>query len=597
MSMGTAINDTTLAFLMLVFLIFFYRKKVNNYENKIYSGLLIDALIGNILAIPLFYIVKYYQCFTIATYIVPRVYLIYLVVWTGLLSWYLTQIVSKKDSDAFFNKNKRIYILYVLIFSFIIMLLPIEYFSQENVVYTYGLSVNITYVICGFNIAYWLYGVVKNFNKIRNRKCIPIIAVCALGLISAIIQKIDPSIRLMTFTISFITTIMYFTIENPDVKMVSELYKNKNIMEQTYEDKSNFLFEVTEEIRNPIINITNICKNVKESKTIKEYQEGLNEINDYVRHLEFIVNDVLDTSTIDVNKMHFINNKYNIEVIYNEIVAKVNNLLSKDIKFSSSISHNIPLLYGDSIKLKQIIQSLMLNSIKHTKSGFIELNIDTIERFDAVRLIITIKDSSKGLGIDKINEILSITGSIDPKEVEELNNNELKLSMCQKIVKLLGGNLLIRCNEEKGMELILTLDQKIADNTEKYEMNKYEKYIDYRKNIVVVTQNKERLAFLKRKFAKEDIKSIYLLNGYDLIDRIKSNNKYNYIVVDDEMSKINGYNLLKELQKEKNFNTPVIVMLEQNKECIKDSYLKEGFSDYILTNDIDSELERIINKY
>jgi len=241
--------------------------------------------------------------------------------------------------------------------------------------------------------------------------------------------------------------------------------------------------------------------------------------------------------------------------------------------------------------------SILLNSIKKTRKGFIEFNIDMIERYDICRLIITIKDSGVGISLDKINEILSNTGELDTEDIKEIEKAELNIKLCQKITKLTGGSLMIKSQENKGTEVMLTFNQRKVLSDKNSYLEKYENFVNTNKKVLLVSQDKELSKNIKRKFTDKEISISHLLNGLDAIDKIKSGKKYDFILVEDDMKEMTGFTTLKELKKIDKFNIPVIIMLKDNKINIKEEYIKDGFKDYILLNNISVELDRIIDKY
>ena len=413
-----------------------------------------------------------------------------------------------------------------------------------------------------------------------------------------IIQKLNPGLLLLSFAEAFITFLMYFTIENPDMQMINELYKNKELVESTYEDKSNFLFEMTQEVRNPLFSIKNLCNEIKIDNNIKSIKNKVDIIDINIKQLDFVVNDILNVSSLNAQKVKIIDNRYNLKNLYDEVITKVSSCIPKDVEFITNISNNVPYLYGDSIKLKQVITSILLNAVKKTSKGYIELSIDTIEKYDVCRLIITMRDSGCGITIDRINEILAVTGEIDKNDIENMEKLELNMLLCQKIIKLLGGNLMIKSEIGKGTEISIVLDQRIyKTNDNETILNNYESSIYKNKKVLIVSQNKEEVELIKNKLSSYNISYSHILYGMDAIDRIKSGKKYDYIIVDDDMKEMSGYSTLKELKNIKNFKIPVIIMLSDNKKEIKDHYLNDGFSDYILVSDMDNELKKIIEKY
>ena len=272
-------------------------------------------------------------------------------------------------------------------------------------------------------------------------------------------------------------------------------------------------------------------------------------------------------------------------------------MLPKNIEFITTSTKNVPYLYGDSIKLKQVLYSILLNAVKKTEQGFIEFHIDTIERYDVCRLLFSIKDSGCGISIDKINEILAVTGEINQDDIKEMEKSEINMQLCQKIIKLFGGNLMIKSNPGKGTEVILSIDQKVVLENKNNILDKYEYTTNTKKQVLIISQTKELIKNIKQKLQDVEINCSVNLYGRDAIDKIKSGKIYDYILIEDDMNQMNGYTTLKELNKIKGFNIPVIVMLKENKEQIKEHYIEDGFKDYLLIKNFKSEINRIVDKY
>ena len=592
MSVGISFTMCSFFFIALLNIVFFKKERFNTLENKIYSYLILTSLFGTIIGVPCYYFMKYKEIFGVFNIITSKAYLVYLVMWLMIFTMYIL-LITVKNIDK--NKLiKNIFIITVILLVGVI-LLPLYYYSENGIVYSYGPSTNLMYLISGIFILIVIFCMIKNVRYLKERKFIPITAFLVVGTIIMIIQKLNPGLLLLTFGEAFITFLMYFTIENPDVKLINEMARNNEIVEQTYIDKSNFLFEMTGEVREPLNNIRNLCNQIVDLKDINEIKFNIKSISNSVKQLDFIVNDVLNVSSLDVQKVKFLNNRYNLKMIYDDLIKRVEPSVNNNVIFRYNIVNNIPYLYGDNIKIKQVLYSILMNSVKKTTNGFIEFNVNTIEKYDVCRVIFTITDSGSGIGIDKINEILSTTGELDKQDIVNLEKSEFNIELCQKIIKSLGGNLLIKSKLGKGTEVILTIDQKIyrekTEDTFKYE-NAYSN-----KKVLVINQNKEVNNIIKKAFKENNINGSYLLYGMDGIDRIKSGKKYDFIIIQDEMREISGYETLKNLKNIEGFDIPCIVMLNGNKEKIKDHYIKDGFSDYILNNNLKNEINRIINKY
>ena len=583
-------------YISLLLFVYFSKKRLNVLENKIYILMMISNFFGLIFDVASIFTIKSMAKIPLINMIVAKIYLLYLLTFMFLFTIYIFTISLKDKTKGkirikkFIKYSSIIYCLFIIITSS----LPLYFRNENKIIYSYGPSATFLYFVSGLCMTVWIICIICNFKNIKDKKYYPVFTFFVIGGVVTFIQGAHPELLLMTSMESFIIMMMYFTIENPDLKQMKELEKNNEITEQSYIDKSNFIFEMTQEVREPLNYIKNTSKVLIDNTPTKdEYKEGLGYIYNASRQLDFVVNDVLNVSTLDVQKVKILNNRYNLDRLYEDLIKRVEPSINNNVKFRYSIQNNIPYLYGDNIKLKQVLYSLLMNAVKKTENGFIEFNINTIEKYDVCRVIFRITDSGCGIGLEKINEILSVTGELNKEDIDNLEKSEFNIELCQKIIKSLGGNLLIKSKLGKGTEVILTIDQKIYREEEKIVNNN-----NYgTKKVLVVCQDKKIREIIKKVLNENEINGSYILYGLDAVDRIKSGKKYDYIIIEDEMKEINGYETIKKLKNLKEFKIPCIVLLNENKEKIKKYYIKDGYSDYILTRELRNELKRIIDKY
>ena len=162
--------------------------------------------------------------------------------------------------------------------------------------------------------------------------------------------------------------------------------------------------------------------------------------------------------------------------------------------------------------------------------------------------------------------------------------------MAHKIIKMLNGTLIVKSEVNKGSEFLIIVDQKI-----KKEQNNQEKEDKYlrKSKILVVNDKSNELKKIEIKLVNMGYDVTTTLYGKDAVEKIKSKERYNLIIIDDEMNIKSGYDTLKELKKNKKFNIPVIITLEENKKFLKDKYLEDGFSDYIIKDHLDEEIKKV----
>ena len=161
---------------------------------------------------------------------------------------------------------------------------------------------------------------------------------------------------------------------------------------------------------------------------------------------------------------------------------------------------------------------------------------------------------------------------------------------------MMGGHINIKSSSANGTEVTVVIDQKKIENKEQFNINKYTNFLS-NKRVLIVDDDIDEIRKLVNDFAKEDTEVNFAMFGKDCVDRIMTGEKYDLIVMDDEMVPDNALPTFQKLKEIKKFNIPVVVMLEKEKEFLKEHYINDGFSDYLLKNTMDKEIKRIIDKY
>ncbi|MBQ3142035.1 MAG: HAMP domain-containing histidine kinase [Bacilli bacterium] len=605
MSSSIYLSVAGLFFTSLIAIIFFSKQTLNTVENKIYKRLLLVTIFSLLveLTIPLFIDDK----FQIIRDLIMKIYLILCLTWVTIFLAYSFVISNKKIIEENINikeKYKKLYRIYVVIYFILvltILILPIYLYNENNMKYSYGPSVDVVFGVCGIYMFIMILLVLINIKNIKRKGYIPIVAFIILLISSTIIQKINPALLLINFIFSFITMLMYHTIENPDIKLIQELLRNKELVQNSIEDKSKFLFKMSQDLRIPVLNIQNDIELYKKTSNNKEKSQLLHNIEANTSDISYLIKDVLNISKMDLKNIKIYNTSYNLSKLFEEIKKKTELLLkNKDVKLRFNVDKSIPdNLYGDSIKLKQVMMAIIDNSVKHTINGFIEIDISSLARYDICRLIINISDSGSGMNVEKVNEIIAETKELTKKEEESLNSLDVNLKTASKILKLIGGSLHIKSEEGKGTTVSIYIDQKIDSNETYYSENvkKYNEIMDKKNRVLLVSDDTEEINEFRREASKYKIIINGSLFASDTIARINAGERYNLIIIKDHMKESEALPILKELKKIKKFNTPVIVLLKENKSFIKKHYIEDGFKDVMIKEKFKTELKRILSKY
>ena len=590
----------SLFYSVLLNIVYFARKRLVTFENKIFEKLMITNLIGVILAIGSYFTIVNIDKYPIFNVIVSKGYIVYLLTWITLFSVYIFAI-SIDDSKNRKKKINRIIkgfsILYV-IFLIVIIIKPLYYHNAGGAVYSYGPSANVMYVVSSVYIAIWIVRLIINYKKIRDKKYLPIFAFMLLGVVVIIIQKSHPELLLMTSMETFIVFLMYHTIENPDMKILEEVHRAKEISDNANEEKTMFLYNMTNEIRNITKDIDYSADDILDETSNKKVDVEV--INDAAREIKgstakftTMTNEILDINSIDSASIKIYNDKYNVKLIIKELVTVYSKKCNvKNIAFRPSIASDIPeYLYGDSVGLKQVLDIILDNSVKYTSSGYIEFNVNAIIKNNIARLIITVEDSGTGM---KADDIIKVFNKKNDRNEDSLNLNN-NLYNAKALITLMGGTIIPSSIYGTGTTMKIVLDQKVAKEADE-KLDKYEEVYD-KKKILLVDDNISTEKIVSKLLKDTNIELDYVSLGKEALDKIRGKEKYDLILLDEVMDPLDGVTVMKKSKDIRNFKTNVILLTRNNEYEYNEEYLKYGFSGYLLKPISKDKLFEIIDKY
>ena len=342
---------------------------------------------------------------------------------------------------------------------------------------------------------------------------------------------------------------------------------------------------------------TNSCfcgkENVDPSSVIYDgLEKALKEINEKANDMSLLVNDILDISITSRKNMQIYEETYNPESLFKKLVMKFKEENNNRITFSYAIPESMPKeLYGDSVKLKQIVNTVLTNAFKYTKEGYVDLKVTNINKYDIARLIITVEDTGCGMSIDKVNDILNNNKEFSKEELDNLEKINVGIKLANKLVIEMGGILVIKSEENKGTKVTIIIDEQIKEDS----YNKMLEEDNYLRNtkIAILGDKTRKINKIRDLMKQYEVKTY--LEKEELIEQIKKKEKYDLIILFDDM-KPSGIEVLKSLKEIKGYKTPTVVLLEDNKTSIKEHYIKDGFTDYLLLSNINEEIKKL-DKY
>ena len=572
MSAGFTFSACSFFYSVLLTIMFFSKKRIQTLENKIYSYLIISNLVGVVLGVSCYTSILHRDAFPILNDFISKALLIYYLTWISFFTAYTFVIsYSKKESDKeskekYFKNIFNILTVIYIVIAILVFILPLNYFSKGTIAYSFGPSANLLYILIPVYICICLIEMFKNFKEIKNKKYLPLFAFIIIGTVVMIIQKLNPGLLLMTSMETFVTFLMYFTIENPDIKMIEELTKTKSLVEKNNNDKSIFIFNTTQQIRHPLNMIEQRTEQLLEDELNDDEKEKVIDIRNAQQRIAYILRGVMDVSTIDAKNIKIVKNQYKVANLLTEITLRSKQeATEKGLEFRTNFDEAIPeMLYGDSIRLKQIINALISNAIKYTKEGFVELNVNSIVSFDVCRLVVSVKDSGIGVNAEDINKLFQ--SKTDENDIsDKVDESNLTLDVAKKMVNLIGGTITVRSEKNKGSEFTLIVDQKIASSNDKIDniINEYKKTEDKIK-ILLVDDNEEERTLLTKKLGGIS-KLTIAKNGEEGLKRIRNKEKYDVLLIKESMEKLDAYQTIKKA-KILEFVPDKIIVLADNKE-------------------------------
>ena len=567
MNNSILVSIVSLFYITLLLIIFYIKRGIKLKENIIYNILVIDSFFMMLFEITSYYILKANISYDSLLYNVSsKLILITYLIWIASFFMYMITITLDEKTSLLSKLNKITIIIYAIVFG-IVIALPLEYININQLHIPAGVP---TYSVYGIALASDFalsIIIILNFKKVKNKRYIPLLVLFILGVVSLIYQMNHPTCFLMSHLLTFTTFLMYFTIENPDMKLLKEMYEAKEISDNANEEKVLFLYNMTQEIRATTKNIDNEADIIIDSDDIDTDKESARNIKGETSKFRMMTNDILDVSAIDSSNIKIYNTSYNLKMLLRTIISSYTDIChNKNLEFRTNIDHSIPeSLYGDNISLKKAINLLLTYSVKSTKKGYVELDINTIIKNDIVRLIITIEDSSMGIKSSDLEKI-----KIDNKNISE----------SYKLITLMNGTMVLTSNYGSGNKIKIILDQKI-DKTPNKEEKKYQSILEDKK-ILIIDNSEPSIKIIEKLLKGSNINIDYSLNGRDAYNKIKTRNRYDLILLDEELNTISGYEMLKNLQGIRNFNIPVILLSKDNKYEYNEEYLKMGFSDILI---------------
>ncbi|MCR4604632.1 MAG: response regulator [Eubacterium sp.] len=389
-----------------------------------------------------------------------------------------------------------------------------------------------------------------------------------------------------------------------DLASSIKVFNDLMVMKASNDAQSSFLSTVSHEIRTPINAIMGMNEIIIREANNQQIERYAREIKDSSRTLLSLVNDLLDSSRLDADKLKIIPVEYDISSTISDVTNMVRSRAKdKNLSFVVNVNDEIPLvLFGDEIRVKQCVLNLLSNAVKYTETGSITLNVDyEIVNRGSIILSFQVIDTGIGMKDEDVARLFDRFSRFDEQKNRNIEGTGLGMNIVKRLLTLMGSSLEVHSIYGKGSDFSFSIHQgvidwnPIGDYNSKYEQSlitesKYrEKLRAPGAHVLIVDDMKVNLTVFKGLLKKTQIQIDTALSGKTAIELVKKNT-YNIVFLDHRMPKMDGIETLlaiKELANNPNHDIPYVALTANAITGARELYINAGFSDY-LSKPIDS---------
>lgn len=615
MEYGLIPTILSLTFMIILSLVYIPKIKKNTFLNRLYKLYIFNEIffcVSEIIFV-MFYHTNLRDIF-------------YKVFWnlswtSGVLCWGLAFSISmilikKLNVNSFRELMKtNTFIKICLIIHMIVPIISLLLFSAIGTDFNFGNNIlyidkNITIMselYCWFTIITILSVLIKNAKTVSKDVLYSIIIITIDGILWLVLQPFIDEVSIAKVAGAILAYVFYFGVLNPDIAILNEINETQESIEKTSKTKTDFLSNMTYEIKTPMDIISSLCSTLEVTRDFdpEEAKKVLTQITNYGNNLLDVVNNILDISKIETGEIVITNKSYKIKDIIDDVLEVARQKIgNKPVKLAAYIDQNISsVLEGDASKLTQALLNITTNAAKYTDVGKITFTVTSTKNAGIETLSFRISDTGSGIKDADKDKLFTKGTRFDNSKESEIEGSGFGLSIAKKHIESMNGKIWFDSEHLVGTTFYIELSQKIIDETpiskSINENTKDDSILDCTgKKLLIVDDNIPNIKVIKRLLEKYNFEIESVSSGQECIFRIKSEKQYDMIFLDHIMPDMDGIETLHVLRNLDGYKLPPIVVLTANAlSGMKESYLSEGFDDYLAKPINLNELDKLVKKY
>ena len=609
LGIGCIIITSVIAYL------FFSVKRKNTKMHRIYGAMIITALTHLLAEQGALYTLTHVD--TVPAWITRGIHQIFLLLFLVLfyeVYLYIPAMIADETKEPIKKSN---WILLPFALSTVgVLVLPIYYRHEEAASYSYGpgiIAVYISVYILAITAATYLF----RFREIiptKKKKAIAISLICEVGV--GVYQVFNPTHLLSSVGVALLCIGFYLTVESPDNVLIELLVDEKKKVEEAREEavlanqaKGRFLAQMSHEIRTPINAILGMDEIILRECKDANILEYADDINTAGQLLLSIVNEILDLSKIESGKMEIVETEYNLSKLIADLTAMISlKAQAKNLIFDIDVDNSLPVhLYGDDIRIRQILTNLLSNAIKYTKEGRVELSVKGELKDNTLTLYCCVTDTGIGIKEEHLTNLFEEYKRIEDGSNHHIEGTGLGLNITMRLLNLMGSKLQVQSEYGKGSKFFFELNQLVTDSMTIEEYNKQKKQKQNQKQrfcaftapkarILVVDDNIMNRKVFAKLLEPTKMQIDQAESGFECIDKMKEN-RYDIVFLDHMMPQMDGKETLhhlKKLQGHPSENAVIIALTANAFVGARQQYINEGFDDFLPKPIIYKDAEELI---